>query len=229
MILEDKNMQGRLSSPQESLEELFFVSLHSLISDVKSRLANESCDRHKQLLFLVASAHGEQAISAANKGLFSQILQIDLDSEKDPSTKESHVGDMDRNIRNECSLNNFIENNSQYWFSCCGIDNKIVNLKNSMISTKEVKTTILPEEVPWLKSERSESSSFSPVHWSDIGGMSAVRREILDVLETPFTHPELFAKDCPRRQGLLFYGPPGSYSVIIIIINSDIIIILYYY
>ena len=36
------------------------------------------------------------------------------------------------------------------------------------------------------------------------------RREILDVLELPFQHPELFGPGCPRRQGVLLYGPPGE-------------------
>ena len=37
-----------------------------------------------------------------------------------------------------------------------------------------------------------------------------VRREIFDVLELPFRHPELFRSGCPRRQGVLLYGPPGK-------------------
>jgi ATP-dependent 26S proteasome regulatory subunit len=37
-----------------------------------------------------------------------------------------------------------------------------------------------------------------------------VRREILDVLELPFKYPALFHAGCPRRQGVLLYGPPGK-------------------
>ncbi len=38
----------------------------------------------------------------------------------------------------------------------------------------------------------------------------SVRREILDVLELPFLYPHLFPAGCPRRQGVLLYGPPGE-------------------
>ena len=37
-----------------------------------------------------------------------------------------------------------------------------------------------------------------------------VRGEILEVLELPFKYPELFFPGCPRRQGVLLYGPPGK-------------------
>ena len=54
-----------------------------------------------------------------------------------------------------------------------------------------------------------ESAQTFSVHWTDIGGLDEVRREILDVLELPFQYPELFRTSCPRRQGVLLYGPPG--------------------
>lgn len=41
-------------------------------------------------------------------------------------------------------------------------------------------------------------------------GFHRVRKEILDVLELPFQYPELFPPGCPRRQGVLLYGPPGT-------------------
>jgi len=39
-----------------------------------------------------------------------------------------------------------------------------------------------------------------------------VRGEILEVLELPFKYPELFFPGCPRRQGVLLYGPPGNFN-----------------
>jgi peroxin-6 len=48
------------------------------------------------------------------------------------------------------------------------------------------------------------------VHWDDIGGLAHVRCEILDVIELPLKHPEVFASGVRRRAGLLLYGPPGT-------------------
>lgn len=47
------------------------------------------------------------------------------------------------------------------------------------------------------------------VHWSDIGGLAHVRREIMDAIELPLAHPHLFPKGA-GRSGILLFGPPGE-------------------
>ncbi len=47
------------------------------------------------------------------------------------------------------------------------------------------------------------------VKWEDIGGLSHVRSEIIDAIELPLQHPDLFGGSS-RRSGILFFGPPGS-------------------
>lgn len=37
-----------------------------------------------------------------------------------------------------------------------------------------------------------------------------MKREILDVIELPLKHPEVFGKGVKRRAGILLYGPPGT-------------------
>lgn len=48
------------------------------------------------------------------------------------------------------------------------------------------------------------------VTWEDIGGMDVVQGEIMDTIEMPLKHPELFASGMKKRSGILFYGPPGT-------------------
>lgn len=57
---------------------------------------------------------------------------------------------------------------------------------------------------------KKTANRIEAVHWEDIGGLDRVRQEILDVLELPFHHPDLFPPHAPRRQGVLLYGPPGT-------------------
>lgn len=52
------------------------------------------------------------------------------------------------------------------------------------------------------------------VKWEDIGGMEAIRTEILDTISLPLEHPELFA-GARRRSGVLLYGPPGTGKTLI--------------
>lgn len=48
------------------------------------------------------------------------------------------------------------------------------------------------------------------VKWEDIGGLDLVKNEILDTIDMPLKHPELFGNGLKKRSGILFYGPPGT-------------------
>ncbi|CAM9749928.1 unnamed protein product [Chrysoparadoxa australica] len=52
--------------------------------------------------------------------------------------------------------------------------------------------------------------SIPTVKWEDIGGLETVRQELMDVIELPLEHPELFTSGLKRRTGILLYGPPGT-------------------
>ncbi|CAO3628854.1 unnamed protein product [Cunninghamella blakesleeana] len=48
------------------------------------------------------------------------------------------------------------------------------------------------------------------VTWDDVGGLASVKDEILDTIQLPLEHPELFGSGLKKRSGILFYGPPGT-------------------
>jgi peroxin-6 len=64
------------------------------------------------------------------------------------------------------------------------------------------------------------------VSWDDVGGLISVKSEILDTIQLPLDHPELFADGLKKRSGsstlllivipnsfalgILLYGPPGT-------------------
>lgn len=48
------------------------------------------------------------------------------------------------------------------------------------------------------------------VGWKDVGGLDMVKGEILDTIDMPLKHPELFGNGLKKRSGILFYGPPGT-------------------
>ena len=47
------------------------------------------------------------------------------------------------------------------------------------------------------------------VRWEDVGGLENIKEVILDTIELPLKHPNLFASGLRRRSGILLYGPPG--------------------
>ena len=48
------------------------------------------------------------------------------------------------------------------------------------------------------------------VTWDDVGGLVSVKTEILDTIQLPLEHPELFADGLKKRSGVLLFGPPGT-------------------
>ncbi|CAL1703853.1 unnamed protein product [Somion occarium] len=48
------------------------------------------------------------------------------------------------------------------------------------------------------------------VSWDDVGGIADVKANILDTIQLPLEHPELFAGGLKKRSGILLYGPPGT-------------------
>lgn len=48
------------------------------------------------------------------------------------------------------------------------------------------------------------------VTWDDVGGLAKVKTEILDTIQLPLQHPELFEEGLKKRSGVLLYGPPGT-------------------
>ncbi|KAF7359478.1 Peroxisomal biogenesis factor 6 [Mycena sanguinolenta] len=48
------------------------------------------------------------------------------------------------------------------------------------------------------------------VSWDDVGGLATVKSDILDTIQLPLEHPELFVDGLKKRSGILLYGPPGT-------------------
>ncbi|PRP76677.1 hypothetical protein PROFUN_14946 [Planoprotostelium fungivorum] len=46
--------------------------------------------------------------------------------------------------------------------------------------------------------------------WNDVGGLFEAKKEILDTIQLPLLHPEMFAEGVKSRSGVLLYGPPGT-------------------
>lgn len=77
--------------------------------------------------------------------------------------------------------------------------------------------TLIPEDFNTAINEARNQYSDSigapripNVKWEDIGGLDVVKDEILDTIDMPLKHPELFNNGLKKRSGILFYGPPGT-------------------
>ncbi|EPS97368.1 hypothetical protein FOMPIDRAFT_79362 [Fomitopsis schrenkii] len=59
-------------------------------------------------------------------------------------------------------------------------------------------------------SENIGAPKIPSVSWDDVGGLAHVKADILDTIQLPLEHPELFSDGLKKRSGILLYGPPGT-------------------
>ncbi|CAI0447662.1 unnamed protein product [Linum tenue] len=48
------------------------------------------------------------------------------------------------------------------------------------------------------------------INWEDVGGLEDVKKSILDTVQLPLLHKDLFSSGLRKRSGVLLYGPPGT-------------------
>ncbi|KAH9951413.1 AAA-domain-containing protein [Amylocystis lapponica] len=59
-------------------------------------------------------------------------------------------------------------------------------------------------------SENIGAPKIPSVSWDDVGGLAHIKADILDTIQLPLEHPEMFADGLKKRSGILLYGPPGT-------------------
>ncbi|CAI5719485.1 unnamed protein product [Hyaloperonospora brassicae] len=77
------------------------------------------------------------------------------------------------------------------------------------VSAKDIEEAVQNQQAH-AASANVSNASIPNVRWTDVGGLEDVKDEILDVVQLPIKHPELFASGLRQRSGILLYGPPGT-------------------
>jgi len=80
----------------------------------------------------------------------------------------------------------------------------------------DVRSSILVEKLPKAEVEELVLEEVPDVAYSDIGGLDDQIETIVDAVELPFLHADLFAEhELPAPKGILLYGPPGCGKTLI--------------
>ncbi|GAH53349.1 unnamed protein product, partial [marine sediment metagenome] len=80
------------------------------------------------------------------------------------------------------------------------IQKLFVKDKNFLKAFKEIKPSALREYI----------RDIPEVSWDDIGGLEEIKRELIEAVDWPLSHPKLFKKAGIRPiGGILLFGPPG--------------------
>ena len=104
-------------------------------------------------------------------------------------------------------------------------EERVVELAEHLIGTGvragdsmllDTRSSILVEKLPKAEVEDLVLEEVPDVSYEDIGGLDSQIETIMDAVELPFLHSELFAEhELPAPKGILLYGPPGCGKTLI--------------
>ncbi|TFK42849.1 P-loop containing nucleoside triphosphate hydrolase protein [Crucibulum laeve] len=89
-------------------------------------------------------------------------------------------------------------------------DQKISNILDAGILLTAADFEIALGKARTSYSQSIGAPNIPNVSWDDVGGLVHVKSDILDTIQLPLDHPELFADGLKKRSGILLYGPPGT-------------------
>ncbi|BGP27447.1 peroxisomal biogenesis factor 6 [Rhodotorula toruloides] len=84
------------------------------------------------------------------------------------------------------------------------------DIANAGVSLTSLDFNSALEKARSAYSESIGAPKIPNVTWDDVGGLANVKSDILDTIQLPLEHPELFADGLKKRSGILLYGPPGT-------------------
>jgi len=106
-----------------------------------------------------------------------------------------------------------------------GDEERVVELATELIGTGlhsgdsvmvDPRSGLLLELLPRPEVEDLVLEEVPDVSYEDVGGLDAQIEQIVDAVELPFLHQDLFAEyDLPAPKGILLYGPPGCGKTLI--------------
>jgi proteasome-associated ATPase len=78
------------------------------------------------------------------------------------------------------------------------------------------RSNLLVEKLPKAEVEELVLEEVPDIAYTDIGGLDSQIEQIVDAVELPFVHSDLFAEyQLPAPKGILLYGPPGCGKTLI--------------
>ncbi|KAI8333519.1 P-loop containing nucleoside triphosphate hydrolase protein [Chlamydoabsidia padenii] len=94
-------------------------------------------------------------------------------------------------------------------------NNQVSSITSEDIHAAGITLTAADFEAALSEARASYSDSIGApkipnVTWDDVGGLANVKDDILDTIQLPLEHPELFGSGLKKRSGILLYGPPGT-------------------
>jgi len=123
------------------------------------------------------------------------------------------------------SIKELLDNGKRAMIVGRGDDEKVVEVADYLLDQgvrsgdsmlMDSRSSVLVEKLPKSEVEDLVLEEVPDVSYEDIGGLKAQIDVIMDAVELPFLHAELFKEhELPPPKGVLLYGPPGCGKTLI--------------
>jgi len=123
------------------------------------------------------------------------------------------------------SIKELLDNGTRAMVVGRGDDEKVVEVADYLVEAgvragdsmlMDARSSVLVEKLPKREVENLVLEEVPDVSYDDIGGLKKQIDVIMDAVELPFLHAELFAEhELPPPKGVLLYGPPGCGKTLI--------------
>ena len=123
------------------------------------------------------------------------------------------------------SIKEMLEDGTRAFIVGRADEERVVELAEHLVGTGvragdsmllDIRSSVLVEKLPKAEVEDLVLEEVPDVSYDDIGGLNDQIETIVDAVELPFLHADLFAEhQLPAPKGILLYGPPGCGKTLI--------------
>ncbi|KAG9156988.1 hypothetical protein Leryth_009024 [Lithospermum erythrorhizon] len=170
------------------------VSMGPLTEEQRKQMLSQSLQDVSKLLPNVSAEDLVKDIVGQTSGFMPRDLM-------------SLIADAGANLVSSCKIPSGVHNET------IGPDSEPVNSRSNHDVARSLDKDDLVEALDRSK-KRNASALGTPkvpdVKWEDVGGLEDVKKSILDTVQLPLLHKDLFSSGLRKRSGVLLYGPPGT-------------------
>lgn len=219
------------SNEDEGNRKLFIKSLSKLLDDLYHTPVPTAADTHN-FIYCIASTEAVSALPVPMKRMFVRTLKIDGydDDEIQAYFTHSNKVDIDKGSYGDVmkAICKEVTSDGGGYSSIINIERDILIKQRMTSKSSSIPSpphTAVAAAVPTVVSIKSvikdrissskakskyDISSKVTSNWNDVGGLDEIKREIISIIQYPFTHPSLFPVGIPLKRGILLFGPPGT-------------------
>ncbi|KAH7425798.1 hypothetical protein KP509_11G072000 [Ceratopteris richardii] len=195
----------------ELLHHLLHLNLQCIGTQSQENILKKECQLEKTAKSIASQTSG--AVTRDLQAIVADAATYMLsDVHKQECSNQETCSSMDEDHAQElnCQIQRVADCRIQ---SCCEIEREEDESTGKHSEFMELSAKSVEKAFEHFKSRMSSelgAPKVPNVKWEDVGGLEDVKKAILDTVQLPLVHRDLFTSGLRQRSGVLLYGPPGT-------------------